>query len=138
MIDFDVTILIQLVNFLVTLVVLNVLLVRPIRGIIQQRADKVSGLVSDTESFLSGAEGKLSNYETALSEARAAANVAREAQKAEGFAREQELVADATKEAQAILQASREQLAKDVSSAMDTLKGQVNVFSDKAAAKLLG
>ncbi|ABB37791.1 H+transporting two-sector ATPase B/B' subunit [Oleidesulfovibrio alaskensis G20] len=138
MINLDFTLLIQLVNFLVTLLVLNALLIRPIREIIKQRADKMSGLVGDTEGFLDAANQKLSNYETALSEARRNASAVRDAQKEQGLAREQELVTAASEEAQAILQASRKQVAKDVQEAMETLKGQVGALAEKATAKVLG
>lgn len=138
MINLDFTLLIQLVNFIVTLLVLNALLIRPIREIIKQRADKMSGLVGDTEGFLENANQKLSNYEAALSEARRGASAVREAKKEEGLTKEQELVTAASNEAQAILQASREQVAKDVKAAMDTLKGQVGALAEKATAKVLG
>jgi F-type H+-transporting ATPase subunit b len=98
----------------------------------------MSGLVGDTEGFLDAANQKLSNYETALSEARRNASAVRDAQKEQGLAREQELVTAASEEAQAILQASRKQVAKDVQEAMETLKGQVGALAEKATAKVLG
>ena len=45
MVDLNITLWIQLANFLVTLVVLNYLLISPIRKIIRKRKDNVEGLL---------------------------------------------------------------------------------------------
>ena len=138
MIDLNITLLIQLVNFLIVLVGLNALLIRPIREIIKQRQDKMSGLLGDSEQFTSAADEKLTNYETALADARAAAVAERDAIKEEGLTAEAEIVSNATKAAQDKMSASREQIRADVEQAMEVLKGQVGALADKATAKVLG
>ena len=50
MLDINITLLIQLVNFIVTLVVLDYLLIKPIRGIIKKRRDLAAGMLSDEAS----------------------------------------------------------------------------------------
>ena len=138
MINLDHTILIQLVNFLITLVVLNYLLIKPVRNQISQRNELVRSQSEAIETFTSQASDKLSSYETSLTEARSQAALARESLKAEGGVKEQELVQAAHSEAQAYLASSREQVAKDVKSAMNTLQSQVNEFAEKAIKKILG
>lgn len=138
MIDINFTVLIQLVNFLIVLVGLNALLIRPIREIIKQRQDKMSGLLGDSEQFASAADEKLTNYETTLAEARAAAIAERDTIKEAGLAAEAEILSKATKEAQDSIAASREQIRADVQKAMDVLTGQVGALADKATAKVLG
>ena len=69
MIDLDVTIFVQLANFLITLVVLNYLLIKPVRDQIAARSALTSGYASDIERFTSQAEEKLSDSQTALQEA---------------------------------------------------------------------
>ncbi len=138
MIDLNFTLLIQLVNFLVTLVVLNALLIRPIRGIIKLRADKMSGLMDEAETFLAEADQKLQNYETALANARSEAAGIRDAKKAEGLVEEQSLITTASGNAHTILQTSRKQIATEMDQAMVTLKSQVDTLAEKAAGKVLG
>ncbi len=138
MIDFNITMLFQLVNFLVTLVVLNYLLIKPIREIIKQRNDKMAGLLGESEQFSSQAEDKLKNYEAVLATTRAEATAQREVAKAAGVAREQEIVAAAAKEAQDYLIASRASVAEQVAKAMDDLKSQVGALAASATAKVLG
>ena len=70
MIDIDRTFPIQLVNFLITIVGLNVLLIRPIRDKIKERNDLMAGQVGKIEGFNSSAEEKLKGYQTAIDAAR--------------------------------------------------------------------
>ncbi|MDY7000992.1 MAG: ATP synthase F0 subunit B, partial [Thermodesulfobacteriota bacterium] len=72
MIDLDVTFFYQFVNFIIILIVLNFLLVRPIRDIIKKRNDILAGYVSEAEKFTAEADEKLKNYNAALDEAKAA------------------------------------------------------------------
>ena len=138
MIELDHTILIQLVNFLITMVVLNYLLIKPVRNQIAARKELTHGYENEIEKFTAEASHKIADYERALSEARAQASLSREALKAEGAAEEQKLVQSAQSEAQAYLQTSREQVAKDAKTAMDSLLSQVNTFAEKAMSKILG
>jgi F0F1-type ATP synthase, subunit b len=138
MINLDHTIFIQLVNFLITLVVLNFLLIRPVRNQIAERNTLVQTQSDHIADFTSQASEKLASYEKSLSEARSQASLARDALKAEGNVREHELLQAAQNEAQAYLQSSREEVAKDVKTAMNALQSQVNDFADKAIAKILG
>lgn len=138
MIDLDITLLIQLVNFLIVLVGLNALLIRPIREIIKQRQDKVLGLLGDAEQFVEASDSKIKNYENALIDARKAAVAEREKVKEAALAQETGIVAKATADAQASIAASREKVATDVASAMDKLKGQVGALAEQTIAKVLG
>ncbi|WP_353117383.1 ATP synthase F0 subunit B [Nitratidesulfovibrio sp.] len=138
MIDLNITFFFQLVNFLVTLVVLNAILIRPVRDIIRQRRDKMSGLLGESEQFAGQADTKLKNYEATLVKARAEATAERDKARAEGVAREQVILASAGRQAQDYLEKSRQEVAVQVKTAMDTLKGQVDALAAKATAKVLG
>ena len=138
MINLDATIFIQMANFLITLVVLNYLLIKPVREQIAKRKALTSGYAVDIETFSSKASEKLSEYETALAEARAQAGQARENMKAQGAAQEQEILQAAHADAHGYLQSSRAQTAKEVQAAMKTLLSQVNDLAAKAGAKILG
>lgn len=138
MITLDSTLFIQLANFLITLVVLNFLLIKPVRQQIAARSALTSGYLSDIEKFNADAAAKVSSYESALAEARAKASLARDALKAEGQAQEQAMLQAAHSEAQAFLQSSKKQVAADAKAAMNTLLSQVNVYAAKAVDKILG
>jgi len=138
MIRLDWTIFIQMANFLITLVVLNYLLIKPVREQIAARKALTSGYAADIEAFSSKASEKLSGYEAALAEARVQAGDARENIKAQGAAQEQEILHAAHTDAHAYLQSSRAQTAKEVQAAMKTLLSQVNDLAAKAGPRILG
>lgn len=137
MIEIDRTFYVQLINFLITLIGLNYLLVKPLRAKLKERADHMEGLLKESESFSERAESKLKNYEEVLTEARKAGTAARMEVKATAEAEEVALVEAAAAKAQAELAAARKTIAKETEAAMATLKGQVPAMADKVAAKVL-
>ncbi len=98
----------------------------------------MSGLLGESEQFAGQADAKLKNYEATLVKARAEATAERDKARAEGVAREQVILADAGRQAQDYLEKSRQEVAAQVKTAMDTLKGQVDALAAKATAKVLG
>jgi len=138
MIDLDVTFFYQFVNFIIIMIVLNFLLVRPIRGIIKKRNDVLAGYVSEAEKFTAEADEKLKNYNAALDEAKAAGVEERNQFKGQGTAEEQSIVQAASDEASAALKAERGGIASEAGSARDALKGQVGTLASKMVDKVLG
>lgn len=137
MINIDITLLVQFINFVITLVVLNILLVRPIREIIKKRTGVMADLVSSTERFTQTADEKLKNYEAALDEARKAGTSERLRFKDEGQNQEKEIIAQASTKAQQQLSQARSEIDSQSKTAMDSLKSQVGSLADKAVAKIL-
>ncbi len=137
MIDIDITIFFQFANFVVTLVALNFLLIRPLRDIVKKRRDLAAGLLSDTESFTAAAAKKLEQYEAALVKAREEAAAVRDAQKAEGTGTQENLLQAAQQEAQDYLVASRSRTSAAVAEASADLKKRVPDLAALVAAKLL-
>ncbi|MDR3073441.1 MAG: ATP synthase F0 subunit B [Deltaproteobacteria bacterium] len=138
MFDINITLLIQLVNFIVTLAALDFLLIRPIRGIVKKRRDLASGMLAETERFTAEAAGKLEGYETALGKAREEAAAIREARKNEGAATEAELLAAAAREAQEFLRESRASTRAQVAGTMADMERRLPELAAMAAARLLG
>ncbi|GAB7021960.1 ATP synthase F0 subunit B [Salidesulfovibrio brasiliensis] len=139
MIDFTLQgILIQLVNFLITLVGLNILLFRPIREIIKQRRDLMAGQMDKIETFSSQAESKLKGYEEQLQAARQEGNEVRNKLRDEGVAEEQKLLSVAGEEASQTLKAARTEIDGQVKTAMEALAKDIETYANKATDKILG
>lgn len=138
MFDVNITTVIQLINFIVTIVVLNYLLIQPIRGIVKKRRDLASGMLSDAETFATDAADKLENYESVLAKAREEAAAKRDLKKSEGASREAELLEAANREAQEYLHASREETRKAIAETMSAMEKRVPELAKMAATKLLG
>ncbi len=137
MIELNVTFFIQLVNFLIVLLLLNLILYKPIRGMLRKRAEIMSQKVSEVEDFSSTAEEKMKAYEIELDKARVKAQEIRAEFKGEGFAKESEIVDVASGEAMSIVKTAREQVSKEKETAISTLKKQVENFAAKATEKIL-
>jgi len=129
---------IQFVNFVVTLVVLDYLLIRPIRAIIKKRRDLASGMLSDATSFTTDAADKLENYEAAMAKAREEAVIVRDGRKDEGAAREAGMLESAHREAQEFLSSSRESTAASIAETRAAMEKRVPDLAQMVVARLLG
>ncbi|MGE4264805.1 MAG: ATP synthase F0 subunit B [Desulfovibrio sp.] len=138
MIDLDQTFFIQLVNFLVTVVGLNVLLISPIRAKIQERNTLMAGQLATIENFTSSADEKLKSYEQALDSTRQQGLELRKQMRAEGATEEQQIMSVAGKDVAATMKANQEAIAAQVATAKQALSADVEKFAQKATAKILG
>ena len=134
----DSTIFIQAANFIITVFVLNVLLIKPIREIIKKRKGLMADQMAKIEGFNSDAEKKVADYEAQLTEARKEANGIRSSMKDEATAEEQKLLAAAGKEASGTIQAARAEIEAEVKGAMEQLTKDVDKFAEAATGKILG
>lgn len=137
MLDLNVTLIFQLVNFLVAIYVLNILLIRPIRDIIKKRNGIMDGMAEEAESFEYQAAERLANYEAELARARQDAGLTREEGRAAGMVEQQTLVGEAQKSARDILAETRDSLRAQAAKTLDELRNQVSDFSARLATKLL-
>jgi len=129
---------VQVVNFLVILVVLNAVLIAPIRRMLKLRAGTFAAQASEIDGFTSDAESKIKNYQDALEAARSQASAARMELKAEGAASEKAILEAAGKEAADELKAARAKVAGESKAALDTMLAGVTGMAEKAASKILG
>jgi F-type H+-transporting ATPase subunit b len=138
MIDFDYSFLFQLVNFIIAWIVLNLILIKPIRGIIAKRQELMSGQMKAIETFSADAATKLRNYESALDAARKVGAETRNKLKDEGTAAEAQLLADTGKKAAGEVADARVSIESEVKAAKAALKSTVDTMARKAAGKVLG
>ncbi|MGE4293375.1 MAG: ATP synthase F0 subunit B [Desulfovibrio sp.] len=134
----DKSIFIQFVNFVLMLILLNWVLIKPIRGIIQKRKELMAEQMGGIEKFTSEAETKLKDYEAALDAARKEGMEIRSQLKGEGSAKEQELMSAAGAQAAATLREAEAKIDAETNSAMDVLKKSVAGYAQKATNKILG
>ena len=137
MIDLNATFFVQLVNFVLILILLNVILIGPIRRVLKKRAEFMASQMEGIESFTTSADTKLKDYESALDAARVAATAGRMAMKAEGQAKEKELLDAAGADAVAKLQVAKAEIASQSAAAKKALEGKVSGLASKAVARVL-
>ena len=137
MLDLNITLLFQLVNFLVAIVVLNYLLIKPIREIIKKRKGVMDEISGEAGSFESQASQRPDNYEAELARARQEAGITRVQGREAGQAEQSAIVGDAQGKAREIIDEARRKLQQEAQATLAELRGQVGSLSDKLAYKLI-
>lgn len=138
MLDLNITLLFQLANFLVALVVLNYLLIRPVREIIKKRNGIMDDLAGQADSFNAEAAEKLNAYEAALARARQEAGLTREEGRQSGLDEQQSIVGEAQQSARQLLAENRSALRDQAEAALNELRNGISDFSAKVGNRLLG
>ena len=128
MLDLNITLVFQLVNFFIAIFVLNILLIRPIREIIKKRNGVMDNLAGEADSFESQAAERLANYEAELARARQDAGLTREEGRNAGLTEQQGIVGTAQKSARDILADTRRSLRGQAEATLSELRNQVSDF----------
>ena len=137
MLDLNITLVFQLVNFFIAIFVLNILLIRPIREIIKKRNGVMDNLAGEADSFESQAAERLANYEAELARARQDAGLTREEGRNAGLTEQQGIVGTAQKSARDILADTRRSLRGQAEATLSELRNQVSDFSARLADRLI-
>lgn len=138
MISVDFTLFIQMANFILLVLILNVFLYKPIRKILIERKKKIQGYEEDIESVLKDASESEQAFQEKISEARHEGVEKKEALKQSGLEEEKQLISEMNKKTQTELEAVRSQIVKDAQDARQALKKDVKAFSGAIAQKILG
>jgi F-type H+-transporting ATPase subunit b len=138
MITIDMTMPIQIANMLILIVIMNIVLYKPIRTILVERAKRISGLEKDVDEFNKNAKLRLEEFDNKLNDARSRAKTELDGVRGETQAAGAEKLAEIRKEADGKKAESLTQIKSQISAASDELKGQVEGFASDMAAKILG
>jgi F-type H+-transporting ATPase subunit b len=138
MINIDGSLFIQIINFLFLIWVLNLLLYKPIRNIILQRKDKVSGMEQDVEQAEVKAQEQNAAFADGIKDARVKGLEAKKAMMLEGEEEEKKIFSKINEKAQADLIKIKEQIAEQTKAAETALLKDVDNFADAISEKILG
>mgnify|MGYP001035622674 CR=1 FL=1 len=136
-ISLDITFLIQLINFFISLFIINSLIIKPIRGVIARRKAIIDADNQDTESFTQKMNAHNLQYEERLQAVRMQMAKERDEYKknAEDVARG--VLGKANDEARAIRQESTQKIQSESQEALQALQANVSSYSQEALAKIL-
>jgi F-type H+-transporting ATPase subunit b len=136
--NIDSTFFFQVINFLILLVVLNWLLVKPTLRILEERRQRVEGSEEEGKRLTAETDKKVLEYEKNLSEARAAAGREKEKIRTEGIERENEIIRAAREESRKTVEDMKAKIEKEASDASGVMKQEVKALSAQIAEKVLG
>jgi F-type H+-transporting ATPase subunit b len=138
MFDFDATLPLMALQFLLLAALLNAIFYKPMTKVLDDRANYVRTNNLDARDRLAKAESLTKEYEQQLASARRQSQVTIETAQNEAKKITAQKIAQAQQEAQV----QREQAAKEIEqqkqAAMATLETQVNALSNQILEKLLG
>lgn len=138
MINIDIVLLFQAVNFLVLLFLLNILLYKPIRKVMAERAAEISASKEKTLSVDREVQEKMAQYEQKLHKVKADANEERSMLLRTAHEEEALLMGAARGEAANELAKIRKSIEKETVEAETYLKAQAVSLSQRIVEKVLG
>jgi len=138
MINVDGSVFIQIVNFIFLIWVLNIILYKPIRNVLAQRKEKITGLEQSIETFNYDSKEKEEAFDAGIKEARAKGLKEKEALVEEASQEEKSIVEKINEKAQADLAQIRSKIAKDTESVRTSLQEEIDSFADAIVKKILG
>jgi F-type H+-transporting ATPase subunit b len=137
-INLDITFIFQIVNFLVLMLVLNIVLYKPVRKILADRAAEIAGGHEKAAEVDRDVQEKMTQYETRLREAKIKASEERGILKKAALAEESTLLENARKEATDSVNSLKGKVAKEAADAREYLKEQTRSLSLEICVKVLG
>ena len=138
MIDINISLLIQLVNFIVLLIALNVILFKPIRQIMQERELGISSAFGDAKAAQDRMQKLLEQYNASLAEAKQKAAAAFNTIYQQGLDAQRDMVSAERAKAGEMLDKARAEVLAAANTARAELKKEAERLSQEIASKLLG
>ena len=138
MLEFNFTLVIQIVNFLVLLFLLNIILYRPIRKIMGQRREEMSTAEKAIADLLDRFSRSSEELEQDIAAARKDGFKEKEDRKNQGRDEESKMVQKAIDSVGERISKSREDIARNMAGLRQSLDKEVSLFSQELAEKVLG
>ncbi len=134
----DWSVVIQIANFIFLIWVLNLILYRPIRSVLIQRKQKISGLEESIESFKRDVKEKEEAIATRIKQARGKGLNEKETLLSNATEEEKKMIEKINQQAQADLAEVREKIAKDAEQVRQSLLQEIDGFAVTISQKILG
>jgi F-type H+-transporting ATPase subunit b len=138
MIDINISLLYQLINFIVLLIALNFILFKPIRQIMQEREQDISSALEDAKAAQNRMQSLLENYNASLAESKQKATSAYNAIYQQGLDAQRDMISAERTKAGEMLDKARAEIAAAANSARADLKKEAERLSQDITSKLLG
>lgn len=125
------------VQFLALIFILNIILFNPLMKIFREREDTVKGSLEASQEMIQKKDESIATLNRELAAARARAKEAFEGLRNEGLDRQREMLSAAESEAADMLQKARDELKTEAGKARESMRADVDSFSDEIVRKLV-
>lgn len=134
----DLSLFVQIANFLIIIWVLNTILYRPIRNILIKRKEKITSLEQNIEKLDENAAEKDEAFLSGVKDARTRGLSEKEILLKQGAEEEKKIIEQINKKAQANLAEVREKISKDAENVRASLYKEMDTFANAISEKILG
>lgn len=131
-------ILLQLIPFLIVLVGLYFIILKPMVNVLEQREKNIENDRRDAEQLEQDVESRLAELDEKLTRARAEANAERQKLREEIREREEAVLVRAHEEADALVAEARERIATERDAARKVLRDESEALAKQVASSVLG
>jgi F-type H+-transporting ATPase subunit b len=138
MISIDKSLVIQIVNFVFLIWILNIVLYKPIRRILLQRKEKISGLEKNIQTSLRDAKEKDESLLAGIKAAREMGLKEKEALLNSAAEDEKRIIKTIQKKAEAQMTTVRQQIEQEAESVRIALQEEIDQFAEAIGEKILG
>nr|YP_009294237.1 ATP synthase CFO B' chain subunit II [Palmaria palmata]AOM67677.1 ATP synthase CFO B' chain subunit II [Palmaria palmata] len=135
--DFNATLPLMVLQFLVLMILLNLIFYKPVAKILDERSEYIRNSLTTASASLNQADKLTIQYEEELSSARKKAQEIIRASQKESQDIVLKQVKDAQQEAELLINEASQQLVIQKEKAIKTLEDQVETLSDQIEAKIL-
>jgi F-type H+-transporting ATPase subunit b len=137
-VDFDATLVVQVVLLVTLTLVLKPLLFDPMLKLFEEREKRTDGVRLAARRIDEKSATALATYDAEMAKARAAANAERDAQRALGLKREQEILSKAREETAAVIEQGKQAVRTAADRARATLRAETPRLVQEVAAGAIG
>ena len=138
MVTVDITMVIQMINIVVLMFLLNGVLYKPIKKILQERSEKMQGMQTDVAKFEENARLRQEEVDAKMSKASGKAKAALDAARAEAQAAGDEKMASIKAEVEEFKDKQLTDINTQIDTAQQELRANLDWFAKDMASKILG
>ncbi|MBN1907032.1 MAG: ATP synthase F0 subunit B [Deltaproteobacteria bacterium] len=136
--EINYTVIIQIVNFILLLFLLNVIVYRPIKGVLSNRQEEIDSAAILTEEWTKKIESYSLEIEEKIGNAKKQGAKERLSIRNSGISHEKELFQDASLQVEREIDSARNEIREKIERARASLQGEIESFSKELAEKILG
>jgi len=138
MIDINVSLLIQLANFIALLLILNFILFKPIRQVMQEREQGISSAFGDAKTAQDRMQKLLDQYNASLAEVKQKSAATYNTIYQQGLDAQRDMISTERSKAGEALDKARSEIAAASNAARADLRKEADRLSQDITSKLLG
>jgi F-type H+-transporting ATPase subunit b len=136
--ELNYTVIIQIINFILLIFFLNIIIYRPIRGILKNRKEEMASFSLLTDEWKSKIEKYAIEIEEKTDLARKLGMKEFVSLKDSGVSHEKELVQDACSQVEREVEMAKNEIKAKIDEARVSLQGEIDSYAREIAEKIMG